>query len=233
MKKEIYILIFALLLTTALVHAADEGAPADASEALAKEFNISKDKIPTTPEGLAELKERYLKQQWEETISKNRVLGPIHNFFKKISVVFQILFAHPYEISLILFLTIILWFFLAVQASKIIESLDFVKSGIAFLMGLIVAIILAQIKFINLIVTFVLSISIKQESWWIRTIIIVIGLGFLAVIHVVSKMLTKYIQEKDKKKKEQKLEEKVKEVETITSHAVDRGGDVGGIVSSD
>lgn len=183
--------------------------PGDSPCILAEQFGLNQSQIPDNPE---DLKQRYLQAQWEDVIAKNNVLGPIHQFFRKINWLFIILFAHPYEISLQLLVIIILWFVLGSEAGKIIEGLGFAKSWAAFSIGMLFAVILAQIRFIKLISGTFLDLLFKQEHWITRLVIFLIFLVIIVVSYRASKALAKKLKEQKREKLMQKQEEQVNRV---------------------
>src|SRR3989344_1302950 len=124
-NKTIILAILIVLLSYSI--SAQQQDPADVGQVIGGAFNVNQSKIPTTPEDIEQLRQNFLKQQWTEIISKNKVLGPLHNFFVNNTIIFQILFAHTYELSLTLFGIIILWFFFMTKATKIIDSTGLVK----------------------------------------------------------------------------------------------------------
>jgi len=188
--------------------------PGDVSQVLGDEFNISKDKIPTDPEDIRQL---YLKLRWTEVIENNKIIGPINKFFTKIQIVFEILIAHKYEMSLTFFLIFILWFLIAFQASKMIESYGRVKGWKALAMGLVIAAILAQIRIIKIVATTILDLIFKQENWWIRLIIGIVAFGVVAAVYVLSRMVGQRLKKKHKQRVEEESEQKLKEVKGFVS----------------
>ncbi|MBU0466908.1 MAG: hypothetical protein KJ718_00445 [Nanoarchaeota archaeon] len=213
MKKTNLLIITLLLvisLTISITAVTDVG---DVSQVLGEQFNISADKIPTDPE---KIKQLYLQTQWTEFIAKSRVLGPAHAFLTKISIAFQILFAHPYEISLTLFAIIVLWFIFGTQASKIIEAKTKIKGAYAFIIGLLIAIILAQARVIKVIATFLLDLIFKPSNWWMRIIVIIIVLAVVAIEIKESQILAKRLKENKIKKTQEEAEQQLKEVKGLT-----------------
>lgn len=209
MRKKLFVAIAVLgFLSMILLHVSPaQENPGDAAEVIGNTFNVPKDKIPTTPEDIEKIRQDFLKKKWTEVIEKNKYLGPIHGFFIKIAPVFLVLFAHPYEFSLIFLLIVIIWIWLASQSTKIVKSFGFVKEGFAFLIGIGVAIIFAQTRIIKVVATFLLDLVFKQENWWMRTIIVVLILGIFAVAHVMSKLVLKLII----KRKEELLKQRTGE----------------------
>jgi len=203
--------IILLIVFVNLSSAAED--PGDVSQVLGDEFGIDPDKIPTDPETI---RQEYLKFRWTEFISNNRILGPIHRGLTKISIVFQILFAHPYEISLTLVGIIVLWFMILIHTGKMVESSELISGGRSFIIGLIGATIIAQTRIIKILVTFALDLTFKPDAWLWRLIIGVVVVGVIALIHIISKMIEKQLEKKHKKEIEQKSEQKLKDLEALS-----------------
>lgn len=185
----------------------------DSGEIIKKEMGINPDNISTN---LDQIKEDYLQEKWTEFIANSKILGPFHLFLKKISLLFQILFAHPYEISLTLFLIIVLWIFVVLKTSEIINATRIIKGSISLAIGVGLAIILAQVGVLNILSVFAKDLIMKPENWRIRTIVIIITFGVMAFLYVLSSIISKHIKEKVKEKREEESEQKVKEIKGFT-----------------
>src|SRR3989344_4436262 len=100
MKKEwgfLFILFLFLMTTPIFVSGQASTALTDTTDKLA------------TGVDKATLKWDYLGAEWKTILLKNSIVSKIDGFFKVISPVFTILFAMPYEMSLVLLCIIILW----------------------------------------------------------------------------------------------------------------------------
>ncbi len=185
----------------------------DSGEIIKKEIGIDPNKIPTN---LDELKEDYLQEKWTEFISKSKILGNLHKFLTKFSFLFIVLFAHPYEISLTLFLIIVLWFFVFLKTTEIINASRITKKSISLVIGAALAIILSHVGILKTLSVFIKDLILKPENWWMRTIIIAITFGVIAVVYVLSSILSRHIKEKAREKAEEESIQKVKEVKGFT-----------------
>lgn len=223
MKKRACILTILLLfiyffqnlpLSTAVVCEAGE-----ASCILSEQFGLNQSQIPTDPE---EIRRLYLQKEWTEFISKNKILGPINSFFTEISLVFKILFAHPYEISLTLASIMALWFLALFWTARSVESSKAISGGTATLIGVAGATLLAQIRLLKVIATFLLDLIFRQENWWIRSIILILIVGALVFTNTLSKLVEKYFKKKSAEKVHEEEKEDVKEVKTIINKAEER-----------
>ena len=213
MKKILnLILIISLILFLTKFSSAQQDI-GDASQVLSEQFGLNKSQIPTNPEAI---KQKYLQMQWTDFIAKNRILGPLHELLTKMSPVFQVLIAYPYEISLTFFGIIVLWFMLGAQAAKIIEGSGIIKQGwFSFMFGMLFAVILAQVGVIKIIATFILDLIFKQENWWIRLIVIVIFIAILIIENKFSQMLSKNLKERQAKKVKEGLEQELNKAKRI------------------
>lgn len=214
MKKSIILTLAFILLLSPLVHAACQAS--DSRCLLAEQFGLNESQIPKSS---GDIKQLYLQKEWTSVIEKNKILGPIHQSLTRNPWFFVILFARPYELSLIFFVTIVLWFLLSTQIAKIVEASTGMKGVYAFAIGLLGAIILAQVRVIYVISNFLLDLIFKQENWWIRLIIILVIIVVIAIEHRVAKYAEKYIKEQNKAKLTQKQEEQVRRIEKLEQGA--------------
>jgi len=220
MKKRDLVFLFLLLILLSPITFAQD--PGDVSEALGNEFNIPPENIPTSAEDIQKIKDDYLKKEWGKIIEKNKFLGPIHKFFIDIKIVFKILFNHDYEISLTLFLIIVLWVGVVFIIAKGIQSVGLAKSWKAVLMGVAGASVLAWARFNALIVGFVIKSIYSQGTWWMRLIVEIIIIGAIVVAFILFKKVNKSIKEKNKKNVEKKSEERL-EVITEFTEGMEKG----------
>ncbi len=217
-NKKIHFLIFAILLiaTSQFILVSAQEDPSDVSGVIGNEFNISPEKIPTTPEDIEEIQSNYLKKEWESVILKSKYIGPVHNFFKSNSFIFQIIFAYDYELSWVFLGIVFLWFFVFLLSAKFFASSGIAKESIAYLLGIAAAIITAQIRLLKLIVSLVAEMSSKLSTWWGKLIFIIILFGIVAILSVLLRMLSNSLKEKRRKKKEEKSSQKLKEMEELS-----------------
>lgn len=211
MKK---ILIFAVAFLLIISFSGAQQNPEDASSVIGNQIGVDAEKIPTSQEEINKIRDDYLKKEWGEILSKNKILGPIHNFFSndKTQVIFLFFFAHSYEISLTFLLIFLLWIFFAVVGKKIFSLTEKYSTWI----GIGCAILLAQVRAIKLIVNFFLDLFGKQENWWIRAIIMIIAFGFLAAGIVLSKMLSQYMRKSRERKDKSELKQTKSELKEFT-----------------
>lgn len=205
----IILLIISFLFQLSLTKAID-------SEDIQKTIGINPENIPSDPDALKEqIKSRYLQQEWGKIISKNKVLGPIHNFFISNPLLFQILFKEPYALSLVFFCTFILWLYLTIGISDIMKKSGLIKSGISLIVGIASTIITAQLGIIKWIVNSALYIIFAREAWWIRLIIWIAIIVLLVIIYYVKNLLAQQLKLMKKSEEKSELKQKTQESEAF------------------
>ncbi|MDO8467506.1 MAG: hypothetical protein Q7S56_00985 [Nanoarchaeota archaeon] len=149
----------------------------------------------------------YLGQEWQKILLQNSVIAAADGFFKKINIVFVVLFGIPYEMSLVLLAVFFLWLLLWNWSYKIIKSSGIIGVGIwPYLVSLLFVIALSQIGFIRGIVLFTGNFVFSQDSAWARTLLI-IGIVFvLFLFNYIDGFASKYFRAK-KENDEKRLEE--------------------------
>lgn len=140
--------------------------------------------------------DKYLQQEWSKIIEKNPVLGPIHQFFQKITIVFEILFAEPYSLSLTFFLILIIWIILFAMLFDVLARSGTLSEEASFIASLAGVILLAHFTLIKIVAVGIIKFAMGPEAWWARAITWTI----LIIIVVVLFRLEKTILKKDKNK---------------------------------
>jgi uncharacterized membrane protein len=140
--------------------------------------------------------------RFQQAMLKNPVIFRINSFFERISIVFSILFGMPYSLSINLLFVIALWIIFVLDGGNIIRSFFHLSNHLAFGFSGGFTIILAQMKILLGIVNGAGTLIFSRESWWARTIAIIIAILAIAFFHVASKLYTKYLEEKRKKEEE-------------------------------
>lgn len=166
--------------------------------------------IPKTPE---EVKEQYLKQEWNKIFSTIPLIGPIHNFFLAHPLIFQILFNEAYSVSLTFILILILW----IVTCKVIHrpAKESMNNVVAWTLAISVPIIFAHISLYKLIISKTLYFIFSQETFWLRTIIWFVVLIGLIIVLMIDEILTKKIKQSNEEKRKKELEQGIKESRTF------------------
>ncbi len=136
----------------------------------------------------------YLKQEWGKMLDKIPVIKSLHNFFTKISILFQILFGEPYSASFGLLFVIMMWLLFMAVIANIIEAQFGFSGMLSFLLGIGAAIIFAQIRFFRMILNTVDKIINSFESIWVRSVVWVIIVLILVLFYYLGRYLGKYLE---------------------------------------
>ncbi len=120
-------------------------------------------------------------REWKVMLLQNKVFAALNSFFTKYSVVFSVLFKLPYSLSITLFFVVILWIFFAFQSGRVIQKLFEINDFLAFLLGICIAVILAQINLLIGIVKLAGWFFFVEKAWWWYIIsgIIILVAGFI------------------------------------------------------
>ncbi len=182
----------------------------ESAEEKLQDFEGKVDKIQDTEETWD-----YLREEWAKIFLKNKYIAAADSFFSKISFFFRILFGMDYSFSILLAAVIILWLWIVINLSLIIESYGILKGWQAYAAGVAIGIVLSQAKIIIGIVNFAGKIIFSAEYWHVRAIIIVIAVFIISFVQVLVNSLSKYIKEMKKKKLEHEAEIAQKQIKTF------------------
>jgi len=205
--KKLTLLLPLVLLTLFLLNLTS--AVSDPTELFQQQIGTDQ-KIPTPEEIKEQIREKYLKQEWSNTIAKIPIIGKVHDFFLAHPLPFKILFNYPYEISFIFFLIVILWVYISAISSDFLRGSEIVTGAIPFLIGILIAIILAQTNLIKIIVLFVLDLIFARETLWMKLLLGLLIFILLTMIYVYKKYLVRRIK---KERGERKLKEATTRIE--------------------
>jgi hypothetical protein len=133
----------------------------------------------------------YLGNEWKNILLKNKVIFALDSFFTKISIVFHILFAQPYSMSLILLGIIFLWLFVFLDSGNLIRAWGIVGEGLfPYLASFVLAVAIAWTTAFENIIILLGRLAFAPEHWWTRTLTIVfIILGFV-VLQYLSRLMS-------------------------------------------
>ncbi|MEK6818399.1 MAG: hypothetical protein AABY10_00525 [Nanoarchaeota archaeon] len=221
MKKRLNILILTvLLISLSLLPTlkADPSDPSDLSNVFGNNVSINPENLP---QDFETIQRDYLQKEWEKKLAENKAIGPIHDFFTKISIVFKILIGYQYEISATFLLTLLLWIFTSYILYRIINSSEILKSWKAFFAALACSTILAQLKIQYYTAKYSLDLVFKKQGWVYSIVLTIIVLGFFAVIYITSGMLARELKKKAEKKKNKEKDIELKKVKEMTKEAQD------------
>lgn len=214
MKKEfsvnfLLISIYVLAVVFSLSHISAE---ITSGEEIQSQIGINPDDLSTD---IDELKSKYLTQEWEELVNKNKFLGPVHRFLKSFFLI-KILFGEQYSISITFFLIFIFWIFTAIKSGNIIKSSEIIRGTSAVIIGFLFSIVLAQTGIFNSIAVYMVSVIFSPEQWWMRLILGAIALAIILIIAYISALTEKAIKENKQTQKQSKSEQTQKELEAVS-----------------
>jgi len=180
--KKIGVLFLVAILLVSFVAALD-------TEGLQEEMEGLRDAAdPDNVKDKANEKWDYLQKEWTSILMKNKVVASIDSFLKQINIVFVVLFGEDYNlISLTLWLVIASWLVLTFAVANVLIGQFNLGSALSLFIGVIVSIILAQVRILNFIITFVLNLAFAPELWYVRLIIWAgILIGFFLILYLSS-----------------------------------------------
>lgn len=179
-----------------------------AAENIAETVEKAKENLPTDPQ---QIREEYLAREWSKFIAQAPVIGSVHTYFLTHPLLFQILFAHPYEFSLTFFGIFILWLFFAIAATHIAAATTLIPRGGNTSIGICFAILLAQITFISLLVTTALKLVYSNEYWWVRLLIALLLFVLLVLAYHGSSIISKFLKQRHEANEKAQLKQQVAE----------------------
>jgi len=185
---------------------------------------LNPEQLEETVGSLSE-KWEYLAREWKNILLGNSVVKAIDSFLQKINIVFVVLFAKDYSMSLALLLIIFFWVFLLFKFNRILRDFTAFPKSIAIVISLCLVIILAQFKLLEKLASFVILIVFGEKPWWLS---LLIGLLILMGVVFAGVFISKFgaqIAENRRKRKEQieriKLESGANVGESMTKAAAD------------
>ena len=168
----------------------------------------------------------FIGSKWKEFLLKDKTIAGIDAFFTKINIVFVVLFARDWSISLEMLFVFLLWLFTAISLYGY-SNCFLIKSGFQrFLIALGLTIVLAQARLFYFISAGLIKVILYKPSPWWRSmsfILIIVGIvGYFVLNNSISRSLKKAREKRDK----ELLEEKVKKTEKFQENMVKVAGQV-------
>jgi len=202
MKKSGVLLIFLLIgiiITLNIARAEDIGLPPDIEK-----INSGAEKVNNAVTNINDLNgTSFVLAKWKEMFLRNPTVKAIDSAFKKMNIVFRVLFGQNYSFSLKLLIVICLWLFFFLAIGKIIAGYSTFSPGIAYIIGAIFSVILAQAQALSKQADFFIWLAFANKSWWVSLLIwFVIIAVFITLLNMVG-MLGKAAKERRKKMKQE------------------------------
>lgn len=217
-KREYFILVFVLvsvLFCFSLVSCAVEDSLGESIEKV--------EKVADTVEKAQDVKyweEKwdYLGNEWKNIFLKNKGVAFLDMVLTKISIVFRIFFGVPYSFSFVFLSVVFLWIYFYFHISDLLSSTGFFESGISYLGGLAVCMILAQFRFFEAIILVVGRLIFSPEYAWTRILILLLAFGMLWFFSHLNKRFSAYLRLKRKRVKEKSAEVSQKAITTFADN---------------
>ena len=219
MKKEItsnfkfkfaLLIISTLLITSLFVFYSNNASAALSTTNLEDTTNTLNENLQNIPKTPQEIRDRYLRQEWNNIISKMTFIGPIHNFFIANPVIFNLLLREPYSFSLTFFSIFILWLCIAIWMKNIFKPI-FKQKWMAWLIGFAIAIALAWVTAIKTIVFAVFTVIFAEDAWWIRLILWLALLVAMILVFFVDHMIAQNIKKSKEAKEKAEMKQNIAE----------------------
>lgn len=141
------------------------------------------DKLPESPEELANTSSSYLKKEWQKILVNSSIIGPIHRWSMNHQGFYQFVFNENYDTSLKFFLVFVFWFFIFIFIANIFEAPEAFGFGGSIFPGIIVgflsSLVLAHLKVINILVAWIIKIKTFASGVWWK------GLIFWAILIII------------------------------------------------
>ncbi len=159
------------------------------------------DKIGSFEEGE---KWGYLGEEWRKIMLQNSFVSAADSFFKKISVVFLVLFGEPYSMSAGLFFLIAFWIYALIYFSEIMGLSGMFSPLTSKIIAFGMTIAAAQTGAFKRIIGWLGWIIFSQKASWVRFFIFIAIVIFLFFIYRFTSLVREALEaEKEEFEKEQ------------------------------
>ncbi len=154
----------------------------------------------------------FLGGQWKELLLKNKFVAGMDEFFRKINIVFVILFSRSYDLSLELFLAFLIWFFTFLSLRR--YTFVFFKQGWQkWLVSFGGVLVLAHIQLFNLLSGIIVKIMFYKKEWYWNFIILLVIFVAIVFYYFVNKYIATLLKKSREGKEKGELELKVEKGE--------------------
>lgn len=154
---------------------------------------------------------KYLGEEWQGILLKNKVIARFDSAFTKANVVFVILFARDYALSATLFIAFLIWLFTWLSLSGYFLFIE--NKGYRNLAALAITIALAHLQIFNFLSEGAFKIIFyKPEWWWSLISFILIVVAIFAYLYI-NKVFAAAIKKGAEAGKKRALEHRVRKQE--------------------
>ncbi|GEM_PF-852539 len=226
MKKLGFVLVVILFVSCFFVTSVSSQAP---DLPLEDELNKGVRDVKDTAEEVKRFTEKekweYLGEQWKEILLKNSFISKVDVGFKKINLLFFLLFGEDYDLSFTFFFSLILWVLFLVVISEVLMLYGTFSENVSWLLAFIFAVIFGHLKIYEGISLILFKLIFFREGIWGWITFGLFLIAYFLILFGFKKFMKKMIEDV-KKKKEKKAQEQVKfdrEVIHQTAEAVLEG----------
>jgi len=178
---------------------------------LASIIVLAQDEVPGLPTQLQDPEEtiqqaknktlssyEYLSKEWQTILLKNKVISVLDSFFRKINIVFRILFGQDYDLSIKLLLVILLWIWIASRIGEAIAKTSNLGEVVPWVIGILSSVVLAQIQVLRYIIEGAIRLLFLPENWFVRLIIFIILALVVGFMHKLSSIAIGWLKQRQK-----------------------------------
>jgi hypothetical protein len=159
-------------------------------------------KLQNISENLKEkAKWEYLGEEWQKTLLKNKTIAKFDEIFKKLNILFVILLAQEYSLSLTLLFALMIWAFTWISLNGYFQFIE--NEDHRILASLAATIALAHLKVFNYLAAVGVKLVLyRKEGWWtaISIILVIVAILFYYAINRIFKKMIKKGRERAKEK---------------------------------
>tara|TARA_Y100000310_G_C20667737_1_gene808536 strand:- start:177 stop:857 length:681 start_codon:yes stop_codon:yes gene_type:complete len=155
---------------------------------------------------LENIREEYLKQEWEKILEKNKFFGPIINGYKNskpfVDPIFKYTIGLESSLTWLFILTLVLWITFVVYLYRILTVFSTFSEGVSFIISILLVIIIANLGILRVLSTQIINLITIFTIWWVQLIIIlalIIGLIILNKFSAQFKLMIEKWKEKESK----------------------------------
>jgi len=207
-----FMLALGIILFACIVHAVDEPPMPEIIPGM--DLEKLSQQAEKTPEELANESSQYLREEWAKIVQKKLpFLWSTHQYLLSHQIIFKVLLNREYSFTWSFFIVLFVWIYLVSFFQGIFDNLGIIKQHIGWIIGIMCAVILAQIKVINFVVDKTLYLVYSQEAWWMRLVIWIVIIVIATLFVYLRYAFSDLFEAMKKAKKAKELEEKVEVLE--------------------
>ncbi|MEK6847320.1 MAG: hypothetical protein AABY16_04080 [Nanoarchaeota archaeon] len=150
----------------------------------------------------------FIGSQWKEFLLKNKLIAGVDAAFTKANIVFVVLFAKPWELSIEMLFVFMLWLFTVL--SLYLYFFYFKTKWIRWVGSVLGAIALAQTRLFNYVSAGMYKLVLYKPSAGWRLLIIAVEVIALIAYLKINKVISKQLEKARKKREEHDKELEIK-----------------------